>query len=246
MFGSESPLHHLREFQAILKNYRPNLEILDILQRTQLVLLVAPAAAGRNTIIRNLIMTGKYHFVVSDTTRRPRINNGTPERSGEEYWFRSEEEFLQGLRNIAYVEAAIIHQQQVSGISLQELRLADRTGKIAITDVEIQGCDAIKSYSDTTIPVFVLPPAFDEWMHRLDGRGLMDPEEKRRRLESAVNEIQFALQRSYFKFVINWDLRNVLEELHEHISTRSFPEDQQTVARAHAQELLQQLDIALH
>ncbi len=241
MFTAESPLEHLHEFQAILKNYRPSLEILDLLQTTQLVLLVAPAAAGRNTIIRNLIMTGKYRFLVSDTTRRPRINNGVPERNGEEYWFKSEQEFLYGLRSTAYIEAAIIHRQQVSGISLQELRTAATTRQIAITDVDIQGCDSIKSYSDTTIPVFILPPSFDEWMRRLDGRGLMDPTEKQRRLISAVEEIQVALDRSYFKFIINWDLRKTVEELHESIIARTFAETKQATARAHAEQLLNDL-----
>lgn len=245
MFEQSSPLKHLAEFQRILKDYKPSLEILDLLQRTKLVLLVAPAAAGRNTIIRNLIMTGKYHFLVSDTTRRPRINNGVPERNGEEYWFKTEEEFLHGLTNGAYVEAAIIHRQQVSGISLQELRAADAAGKIAINDVEIQGCDNIKSFSDSTVPVFILPPSFDEWMRRLDGRGAMDPAEKRRRLISAVEEIQLALERSYFKFIINWDLRLTVEELHEHIVSGNFGVAEQTTAHSHAQQLLVDLDRAL-
>lgn len=245
MFDSSSPLKHFSDFQRVLKDYKPSLEILDILQRTKLVLLVAPAAAGRNTIIRNLIMTGKYHFLVSDTTRRPRINNGVPERNGEEYWFKTEEDFLRGLKNGAYIEAAIIHNQQVSGISLQELRLADSANQIAITDVEIQGCDNIKSYSDTTLPVFILPPSFDEWMRRLDGRGAMDPAEKRRRLISAVNEIQLALERSYFKFIINWDLRLTIEQLHEHIVSGVFDPAEQTADRAHAEQLLADLDAHL-
>lgn len=245
MFDSSSPLKHFSDFQRVLKDYKPSLEILDILQRTKLVLLVAPAAAGRNTIIRNLIMTGKYHFLVSDTTRRPRINNGVPERNGEEYWFKTEEDFLRGLKNGAYIEAAIIHNQQVSGISLQELRLADSANQIAITDVEIQGCDNIKSYSDTTLPVFILPPSFDEWMRRLDGRGAMDPAEKRRRLISAVNEIQLALERSYFKFIINWDLRLTIEQLHEHIVSGTFDATEQAADRAHAMQLLADLDAHL-
>lgn len=237
----DSPLHHLNDFNRILKSYKPSLEILDLLQETQFVLLSAPTAAGRNTIIKNLIMTGKYYYVVSDTTRRPRINNGIPERSGEEYWFKSEDEFLQSLKNGAYIEAAVIHNQQVSGISLDEMRRAAASGKVAITDIDIHGCDNVKSYSDTTVPVFVLPPDFNEWMKRLDGRGAMDPAEKRRRLTSAAEEIQLALNRSYFKFIINWDLRRTIEELHQHIISNTFGEAEQAVAHAHAQQLLADL-----
>jgi guanylate kinase len=88
----------------------------------------------------------------------------------------------------------------------------------------------------------VLPPDFIEWMKRLDGRGVMDPAEKRRRLMSAAEEIQHALQRNYFKFIINWDLKLTLEELHQHILTKSFGEAEQQAARGHAQQLLIGID----
>jgi guanylate kinase len=241
MFDESSPLKRLNDFQRILKLYKPSLELLDLLQNHQFVILAAPTAAGRNTIIKNLIMTGKYYYVVSDTTRHPRINNGVPERSSAEYWFKSEEEFIQGLKNTAYIEAAIIHNQQVSGISLSEMRKGVQSGRIMITDVDIQGADSIMSYSYTSVPVFVLPPNFAEWMKRLDGRGAMDPSEKRRRLMSAAEEIQLALERGYFKFIINWDLKVTIEELHQHILTKSFGEAEQQAAHGHAQQLL--LDI---
>lgn len=241
MFDSNSPIKHLSDFQRILKNYKPSLEILDLLQNHQFVVLSAPSAAGRNTIIKNLIMTGKYYFVISDTTRPPRINNGVPERSGEEYWFKSEEEFLQGLKNGNYIEAAIIHNQQVSGISLDEMRRGADTGRVLITDADIQGADSIKSFSDSTIAVFVLPPNFEEWMRRMDGRGEMSHAEKRRRLISATEEIEFALKRNYFKYIINWELKVTIEELHEHVLTRSFGEAEQAAAHSHAQQLLNDL-----
>lgn len=235
-------LRLLNDFKRVLKDYKPSLELLDLLADTTFVLLSAPTAAGRNTIIKNLIMTGKYSYVVSDTTRRPRINNGQPESNGTEYWFKSEEEMMMGLRNGAYIECAILHNQQVSGISIEEMRRASQSGRIAITDIDIHGCDNIKSYSDNAVPVFVLPPTFDEWMKRLDGRGAMDPAEKRRRLTSAAEEIQLALERSYFKFIINWDLRLTVEELHEHIISGTFGTAEQTTAHSHAQQLLADLD----
>lgn len=236
-----SPLRYLHDFERALRDYKPSLEILDILQTTKLVIVSGPSASGRNTIINALIMTGRYRFLISDTTRHPRINNGVPERSGEEYWFKTEEDFLQGLKTGVYIEAAIIHNQQVSGISLNEIRAASQTGKIAITDVDIHGCDNIKSFSDTALPIFILPPAFDEWMRRLDNRGAMDPAEKRRRLNSAAEEIQAALDRSYFRFIINWDLRLTVEELHQHIISSDFGITEQAAARTHAQQLLIEL-----
>ena len=235
-------LHHLQDFERTLRDYKPSLEILDILKTTKLVVASGPAASGRNTLINSLMMTGKYKFLISDTTRKPRINNGVPEVNGKDYWFRTEEQFLDGLKAGDYIEAAIIHNQQVSGISMRELKVAADTGRVAITDVNPKGCDNIKSYSDTTIAVFILPPNFDEWMRRLDGRGVMDPEEKRRRLESASHEIKLALTRNYFKFITNWDLRSTAKELHEHIMSDDFDVKEQTEAHDHANQLLKDLE----
>lgn len=237
----ESPLKNLLKFKNILKNYKPSLEILDLLSNNQLVLLAAPTAAGRNVIIKNLIMTGKYFYVVSDTTRKPRINNGIPEKDGREYWFKTEHYFLDGLKQGEYMEAAILHNQQVSGISLREMRKAAESKSIAITDIDINGCDNILNYSDNVIPVFVLPPNFDEWMRRLDNRGVMDAIEKKRRLHSALKEIQESLEKPYFKYIINWDLRFATEELHQHIISGDFGSTEQSIAHAHAKKLITEL-----
>ena len=238
-------LAHLKDFQKALKNYVPNIDVIDLLNQVQVVFLVAPAASGRNTIIRNMIMTGKYYYLISDTTRRPRINNGVPERHGEEYWFKSELEFLDGLKRGEYIEAAIIHEQQVSGTSIAELRTALEKNLIAMTDMDIQGCDFLQDFARDAHNIFVLPPDFDEWMRRMDGRGVMDPGEKKRRLQSAVSEISSALKRPYFKFLVNWDLRSTSEQLHEEILNGAFDQDRQAEARHHAIELLARLDSEL-
>ena len=199
--ASAHPLANLQAFKDILKDYKPNQSILTLLQKHSFVLLAAPSAAGRNTVIRHLLQTGKYYFVISDTTRKPRKNNGVLETNGVEYWFKTEDKFLDGLNSGNYVEAALIHNQQVSGINVNELKHAASNHTIPITDVDIQGCDTIMNLSKHVVPVFILPPKFDEWMRRLDSRGEMLQEEKRRRLQSAVEEINFALGRKYFKFL---------------------------------------------
>lgn len=243
MFSSKSPLQKSKEFKKVLSKYRPNPQTISALEDSPLVLLVAPAAAGRNTIIRNLIMTGRYHFVVSDTTRPPRMNNGVLERNGTEYWFRTEDEFLDELKRGHYLGTALIHDQQVSGVSVAEFNNATARNKIPITDIEIQGCDEIVMYKPDTHAIFVLPPDFDEWMRRMDGRGAMDASEKRRRLESAVAEITEALSRRYFEYIINWDLRSACQRLHELVTQNRFINpNEQSQAEFHARQLLDDID----
>ncbi len=117
------------EFEEIIKNYRASQRSQVILQQARIALFDGPSASGRNTIISELVKIGRYHQVVSDTTRLPRINDGLHEQDGREYWFKAEEAFLEGLKQGAYVEAAIIHDQQVSGVSVAEVERAQVNDK---------------------------------------------------------------------------------------------------------------------
>ncbi len=232
----------LAEFQRVLKDYRPNIEVVDLINQIKFVFLVAPAGAGRNTLIHNLIMTGKYYYLISDTTRQPRINNGVLEYNGAEYWYKTEREILDSLRRGEYLEAALIHNQQISGISIHELRTAIERQLIAITDIDIQGGAYLHDFGLEADFIFILPPDFDEWMRRLDSRGKMDPHEKKRRLQSAKREIKQALDAGYYKFVVNWDLRATSEELHHEVMSEKFDPDKQEMALHHAEQLLKALE----
>jgi guanylate kinase len=187
----KNELRHLEEFQEILTNYKISENLRNELQQSKLVLLTAPTGIGRNTLIRELIKSGQYHFMVSDTTRHPRHNDGVLETNGKEYWFKTEDEFLEGLKEGRYIEAAIIHKQQVSGINVSEIIKANTESQIAITDAEIKGAETLFKVKPDTIAIFVLPPTFEEWMKRLKNRGEMSQAEFKRRLASAIAEFDF-------------------------------------------------------
>lgn len=210
----ENRLEHLQEFQQILSNYRISEQSQTTLQQTRLVAMVAPSSAGRNTIIRELVKSEDYHYIVSDTTRQKRTNDETREQDGVEYWFRSENEILDDLREGKFLEAAIIHNQQVSGISIRELETARAEGKAALTDIEIVGMQNIIAVKPDTFALFILPPSFDVWMERMDGRGKMSLDEKRRRLGSAILEFTAAIDHDYYTFIINDDFHNSVKKIH--------------------------------
>jgi guanylate kinase len=199
----ENRLARLQEFQKILANYRISEESKQTLAKTKLALMVGPTSCGRNTIIRHLVQQGGYRFLVSDTTRAKRRNDGVMEQDGVEYWFRNEEDVLDDLRAGKFLEAAIIHAQQVSGISIRELERTIAADAVGITDIEIIGVDTIKELHPKADAFFVLPPSFQEWQQRLHHRGAMSDTEKRRRMESAVHEFSHALEVGFYHFVIN-------------------------------------------
>ncbi|HVI68865.1 MAG TPA: hypothetical protein VM581_00225 [Magnetospirillaceae bacterium] len=201
-----SPTQHLErrpEFEAALHDYKPSPDTIATLAQTTLVTLTAPSATGRNSIIDELIKTGRYHFIISDTTRQPRMNKGIWEQSGREYFFRTEDEILNELNEGAFIEAEIIHNQQVSGISAREIERARSAQKIAITDVDIEGGINIARLKPDTISICMLPPSFEAWIARMRGRSDFTPTELHRRLQQATKIFRMALSHSHFIFVIN-------------------------------------------
>lgn len=204
-------LNHAEQFKNILKNYQMSEKSVEILNSTEFVMLSAISSSGRNTIIRELLKTDDFYFIVSDTTRAKRVNDGVMEQDGVEYWFRTEEEFLTDLENGKFVEAAIIHNQQVSGVSIRELDFARKNKKIAISDIEVQGVHNIMQHSKLAVPIFVLPPSYEEWMERWMKRGKITDAEYDNRIASAKQELTRALEEGYYHFLINDDLQEAVK-----------------------------------
>lgn len=235
-------LEHLAEFQAVLANYHISETSKHTLAETKLALLAAPTSAGRNTIIHELVKTGEFEFIVSDTTRQPRINDSILEQDGVNYWFKSEAKVLNDLKTGKFLEAAIIHNQQVSGISIRELKRIHDSGKIGTTDIEIIGVHNIMRAKPDAFAIFVMPPSFKEWQRRLKHRGPMSDAEYRRRLESAVEEFKAALNKPYYSFVVNDTIQNAVKEIQEIVHEGKLSAEEQTRGRALATELLQETE----
>lgn len=211
-------LDYLVEFQEILKDYHISESSEKILANTKLALLVGPSSSGRNAIINELVATGSYRYIISDTTRKPRKNNGVLEQNGVEYWFRAEQEILDDLRDGKLLEAALIHGQQVSGISLRELERIQKAQKIAVSEVEVIGAHNIVQVKPDTCIFFVIPPSFDIWMKRMDARSQMHDIEKKRRLKSAIWEFEAALENDYYIYVVNDTFEHSVERIHKCIT----------------------------
>lgn len=227
-------LKHMAEFRSVLKDYKPSEVARHALEGMTLVLLTAPTAGGRNTIINELVKTGGYHFIVSDTTRRPRVNKGIPEQNGREYWFRTEEQFLEDLERGQYLEAELIHNQQVSGISMRELEKAKSLHEIAIDEVDMQGIANVLPTKPDAIGILIIPPSFEVWLHRVDSRGHMEPEERRRRFNTAV-EIFAMAEAGKYPVIINDQLEDAVHKVDHLARSGEVLEDQEQARQVAAQ-----------
>jgi len=231
-------LKHFDQFQSILDNYEVSRDGKQLLERIKLVLLVSPTSAGRNTIIKELVKTGDYEFIVSDTTRPKRENNGVLEQDGVEYWFKTEEEILEGLKKGQYLEADIIHKQQVSGISLRELEKAANHKKIAIDEVYYVGIDNVKKAKPDTFTLFVLPPSYEQWMERLLKRGEMTADEIKNRLVSAELELETTTKRDYYQYVVNDKLDEAVKTVRRIVEEGDYSDEEHQAGKDLAWKLL--------
>lgn len=237
-------LKHVEEFRLVLADYHVSESAQQVLDRTRLALFVGPSSSGRNTIINELLKTSDYHPIVSDTTRQPRINNGLLEVNGREYWFRTEQEILADLQAGLFLEAAIIHNQQVSGISIRELETAAAGSKVAINEIEVVGADNIHAAKPDTQFFFIIPPSVDEWLTRMRARGALPDDETRRRLTSAIDEISTALERDYYNFVVNDTFKHTAKKINTMIKGEHTDDATQQAAIVTAGEILE--DIQTH
>jgi guanylate kinase len=234
-------LTKLPEFEKVLDGYQPSAVAQTLLQQTKLILLVAATASGRNTIISELVKTGRYRFWVSDTTRAPRVNNGELEQDGREYWFRSEADLLHDLQQGELLEAEIIHGRQVSGLSIRELRKAHADNKLLITDADIGGVRSICRLKPDTMAVVVLPPSFKEWQRRIFSRGDMPPEEYVSRLRTAATIFQAAIHDDQLLLIVNNDLHDAVRQLDALAQGKTqVAEKQQAALKRLARELYDQ------
>lgn len=216
MSGMEAHLQLRQQFEEVINNYQPSDQALKLLQKTPLVILLGVTGSGKNTIINHLVGFGRYHFIVSDTTRQPKLRDGNMEINGVQYFFRSEADILADLKKGAFLEAEIVHKNHVYGTSIRELKRAVDSGKIPVNEVDVGGTISIRKAKPDTTFIFLLPPSFKEWRYRLQGREVMSEEELTNRLKTAVKVLEEGLRNDYI-FVVNESSRATAEQIDDYI-----------------------------
>lgn len=214
----------------------------DIVKNTKVVFLVGVSGAGKDTIRKELLATGDFHHIVSHTTRPPRHNHGILEQDGVDYHFVDFKKVERMLDSNEFIEAKIF-SNNVYGTSIAEIQASHDAGLIAISDLEIQGVVEYMAISSTVRPIFLLPPSYEIWQERLKKRyheNDIDPIDISRRLQTAKVELQEALNKDYFYFVINKELDSSIQEV-EAIANGTLGKESTEEARALAKDLLAKL-----
>ena len=132
------------DLQQKLKDYQVPQEAIELIQKTKVAFLVGVSGAGKDTVMKQLLATGKYHYIVSHTTRKPRENQGILEQNGVDYHFIDLETAETMLDNQAYIEAKM-YSGNIYGTSVAEIQQAYADNKVAISDIEVQGVAEYKA-----------------------------------------------------------------------------------------------------
>lgn len=225
-----------------MANYEPTEETKQLIRETPILLLVGPTGAGKDSVKDKLLESGKFHHIISHTTRPPRINHGVPEQDGVDYHFVSKEEAAQLLDDNAMIEAKM-YSGNIYGTSVAEIKASQDEGKVAMTDIEVQGVAEYKRLDSSVMAVFLLPPDFKTWQERLQRRygDVVDAADYRLRLETALKELEELLNTNYYVAVINDKLDETVQHIETVVSSQDHSTPDEPAARAIAAQLAEDI-----
>lgn len=234
-----------KTLQQMLRNYRPSQATVNLVKQTPILLLVGPTGAGKDSLKDQLLTTGQYHHIVSHTTRPPRINHGVIEQDGREYYFIDKVTAERMLDDQRFIEAKI-YSGNLYGTSVAEIQAAHDEGKIAMTDLEVQGVAEYKALDPGVMAVFLLPPDFATWQARLQRRygDVVDAADAHLRLQTALNELEQLLTTDHYIAIINDDLDTAFNHVQALVSSQAHSAPDEPTARAVAKQLAS--DIKAH
>lgn len=232
------------EYAKEIEDYTPAAWAVQLYQETPFVLIAGITGAGRDTIVKQLTeRKGEYYQYVTSTTRPMRSNNGVSEQDGVEYHFLSTDQALEKVRTQQYIEVSVVHEC-IYGLTVDELQRVHDSGKIGLSDTDPRGVDKFKAISPGIVAIFVVPPSYETWLERAKSR--YDTEEEfwatwPTRRESAIRELQYALDKPYYHFVINDRLEDAVEACHAIAHSHDTYSDKDEEARVIVQELLEKI-----
>lgn len=173
-----------------------------------LIVVSGFSGAGKGTLMKELVRTYEdYALSVSMTTRSPRPG----EEEGKEYFFVSEEEFKDKIREDGLIEYAS-YCGNYYGTPKEYVERQLEKGKDVILEIEIQGALKVRKKFPTALLMFVMPPSATELKKRLEGRGTESRQVIDERMSRAVEEAEGIEE--YDFLVINDRLEKCVEEMH--------------------------------
>lgn len=174
----------------------------------KVVIFSAPSGSGKTTIVRALLERyPQLEFSISATSRAPR----GCERHGQDYYFFTQEEFMQAVAENRFVEWEEVYQGTCYGTLRTEVERIWAKGHTILFDVDvIGGLNLRRIFGSDACAIFIMPPSIEELRRRLESRGTDAPEVIDRRVAKAEFELTKASE--FDRIVLNDRLDEAIAE----------------------------------
>ena len=177
----------------------------------KLFLVSAPSGAGKSSLIDAALARANksdlpLELSVSYTTRLPRKG----ESDAKDYFFVSEEEFLDKKNSNYFIEFAEVHGN-LYGTSIDFVESKLSLGVNLILEIDVQGFRQINGLSMNYESIFILPPSIHSLEERIRNRGDEDLNAIDLRLKNAKDELEHASE--YKHLIVNDSFDKAVGEL---------------------------------
>lgn len=185
-------------------------------KKGKVIVISGPSAAGKTTLCRELLKKNKNLVFSISYTTRPKKEK---EKDGVDYYFVSEDKFLDMIKNNEFIEWAKVHNYYY-GTPRKKLIETIESGKDILLDIDVQGAKTIKKFFSDGVFIFILPPSGEVLKRRIVERKRDNPKEITLRLKNALKEIKNIKYYDYV--VINDKLNKTLEILNSIITAEKY------------------------
>lgn len=174
-----------------------------------LIIISGPSGSGKGTVVSRLCPKGSVGdcaVSISVTTRAPREG----EVDGENYFFRTEAEFFQLLKQGELLESATFCGHYY-GTPRSYVNSCLKSGKNVVLEIDVNGALQVRSENPESILIFLMPPTMEELKRRLIGRSSETAESLEDRLRRASEEVKLIDKYDYL--VINDTIEYAVDDI---------------------------------
>lgn len=173
----------------------------------KLFVVTGPSGAGKGTLIQRLLeRRSDLELAVSATTRARRAG----EVDGREYYFLSEEEFLERAERDEFLEH-VVYVSGRYGTLRSEVERIFAAGKSCVLELETKGARTVRDAVPAAVTIFIAAPSFAELERRLRERATETSGVIEERLEVARRQMEEAGEFDYT--IVNDELDRAVHEL---------------------------------
>ncbi|MDP4116591.1 MAG: guanylate kinase [Bacteroidota bacterium] len=153
----------------------------------KIIAVSAPSGAGKSTILKSVLNAiPEIVFSISATTRPKRET----ETDGKEYFFITEENFKEKIRNNEFIEWEKFYDYYYGTLK----RFIDdniESGRTVLLEIDVLGALEVKRLYPEAALIYILPPSIEELEARLLNRKTENKIDLQKRLERAKFELGF-------------------------------------------------------